>query len=104
MLHVVENDLIEGGGPPEVKVKWSKSTSITVPTAALDAGDDNHHLVEVAVKGAVAARAAVEETAERGADERPLVVKRRAGERRVEPDRVLERRWSSRPRWGPRES
>ena len=39
-----------------------------------DAAEDDDHLVDVAVEGAVAARAAVEEAAQRGAEDRPLVV------------------------------
>ena len=55
-------------------MKWSKSTSTVDAVAARDAGDDDDDLVEVAVEGAVAAGDQVGEAAERGADERPLVV------------------------------
>ena len=90
VLHVVEHHGIERSGSAGRERDLVEVDLDVRRRAAHDAAEHDDHLVDIAVEHTVAARATVEEAAQRGTQDRPLVVELCRRERRVEPDRILE--------------
>ncbi len=89
VLHVVEHDLVEGQRPAGAEGEQVEVDLDRRRVGALNAADDDHDLVEVAVERAVTACAQISQCAERRTHQCPLVVEVGGGEAGIEAEGVL---------------